>query len=333
MHCFRSFPGFVPSYTILLALKKSAAKVNTAQAQRAPLLHRKMIAGYRVLAKIGLGAASELFAVQDSRTKQVWALKHVIRGSAKDDRYLEQVLNEYGVGSRLDHPNVRAVVKLIKHRRLFRMHAVSLLMELVDATPLDQRVPRTDVQAVRIFKQVAAGLAHMHKRGFVHADIKPGNILVSEHDDVKIIDLGQGCVTGTVKRRIQGTPGYMAPEQAHRQTITEKTDIYNFGATMYWVLTREVIPTAMPPKDEANSSLFTGALDTEQVVMPVPPAERNPRIHPLLSKQIMDCVQVDPANRPESMEFVLNRLELVYDLLANPAKKPPPLVGDEDTLA
>ena len=64
----------------------------------------------------------------------------------------------------------------------------------------------------------------MHKRGFVHADIKPGNILVTERDEVKIIDLGQACATGTVKKRIQGTPGYMAPEQAHRQTITDKTD-------------------------------------------------------------------------------------------------------------
>jgi len=290
-----------------------------------------MIAGYRVLAKIGLGAASELFAVQDSRTKQVWALKYVVRATAKDDRYLEQVVNEYSVGSRLDHPNVRAVKKLIKHRVFFRTRGISLLMELVDATPLDQRVPRTDIQAVRIFKQIAAGLAHMHKRGFVHADIKPGNILVTEDDQVKIIDLGQGCAIGTVKKRIQGTPDYIAPEQVKLCAVTPQTDIYNFGATMYWVLTREVIPTAMPPKDESNS-LFSGALDKEQVQLPVPPVQKNPRIHPLLSKQIMDCVQIDPSDRPESMEFVLNRLELIYDLLAHPAKKPPPIVGDEDTL-
>jgi serine/threonine-protein kinase len=302
-----------------------------ASVDRTPPPHRKVIAGYRVLAKIGLGAASELYAVQDPRTKQVWALKHVVKSSEKDDRFLEQVCNEYAVGSKMEHANVRAVVRLIKHRRLFRMHAVSLLMELVDATPMDQRVPRSELQAVRIFRQVAAGLAHMHKRGFVHADIKPGNILVGEHDDVKIIDLGQACATGTVKKRIQGTPGFMAPEQAHRQTITDKTDIYNFGATMYWVLTREVIPTAMPPKDEAANSLFKGALDTEMVQLPVPPGEKNARVHPLLSKQIMDCVQIDPGNRPESMDFVHNRLELICELLENPNRKPPPIVGDEDT--
>lgn len=291
---------------------------------------RKLIAGYRILAKIGAGAASELYAVQDPKSKQVWALKHVVKTSEKDERFLEQVQQEYVVGTKLNHPNIRTVHRLIKHRKLFKVHAISLLLELVDASPLDQRLPRTEIQAVRIFKQVADGLAHMHGRGFVHADIKPSNILVTEHDEVKIIDLGQGCPIGTVKKRIQGTPGYMAPEQAHRQTITPQTDIYNFGATMYWTLVREVIPTALPPKEDSNS-LFSGALDTDMVELPVPPHVKNPRIHPLLSKQIMDCVQLDPADRPESMELVASRLELIADLLEHKDKAPhvPP---DDETM-
>jgi serine/threonine-protein kinase len=259
-----------------------------------------------------------LFAVQDPRTKQVWVLKHVVRKSERDDRFLEQVQQEYTVGCKLKHQNVRGVYRLVKHRRMFKTHAISLLLELVDGITLDQRSVKNDAQAVRIFRQVASGLAHMHARGFVHADIKPSNILLTEDEVVKIIDLGQGCPIGTVKKRIQGTPGYMAPEQAHRQTITEKTDLYNFGATMYWVLMHEVIPTALPPKEEKGSSLFSGALDPNMVEPPVPPHVKNPRIHPFLSKQIMDCVQLDPAARPESMEFVANKLELISDLLQHP---------------
>jgi eukaryotic-like serine/threonine-protein kinase len=290
---------------------------------------RKAIAGYRVLQKIGTGAASELFAVQDPRTKQVWALKHVVRHSPKDDRFLEQVQQEYSVGSRLKHMHVRSMHRLVKHRRLFSVHAISLLMELVDATPLDQRLPHSDLQAVHIFKQVAEGLAHMHKRGYVHADIKPSNILVAENDDVKIIDLGQGCPIGTVKKRIQGTPGYMAPEQAHRQTITERTDIYNFGATMYWVLVREVIPTVMEPKEEGG--LFSGALDKAMVKLPDPPHTKNGRIHQLLSNLIMECIQLEPDNRPPSMEYVVNRLETICDLLQKPSKESTrPVAADED---
>jgi serine/threonine protein kinase len=307
--------------------------VLTASDRRKPepdMAQPKELAGYRVLAKIGEGAASELYAVQDPRTKQVWALKHVVKHSEKDQRFIEQVENEYAVGSRLEHPCVRGIHRLVKHRRRFKLVAVSLIMEHVDADTLDQRLPKSHVQAVRIFERVAEGLAHMHGRGFVHADMKPSNVLVTEDDRVKIIDLGQGCRIGTVKKRIQGTPGYMAPEQAHRQAITPKTDIYNFGAMMYWVLVREVIPTALPPKDD--SSLFSGALDAEMVEPPVPPHEKNPAIHPLLSRQILDCVKIDPADRPESMEFVSNRLELIADLLETPTKKPPAIVGDEDTL-
>ncbi len=287
------------------------------------------IAGYRVLARIGKGAASELYAVQDPRTKQVWALKHVVKSSEKDQRFLEQVEQEYQVGSRMDHANVRAVERLVRHRKRFRVCALTLVMELVDATTLDKKPPQSHGQAVRIFHQVARGLAHMHSRGYVHADIKPANIMVGDGDRVKIIDLGQACPIGTVKKRIQGTPGYMAPEQAHREAITAKTDIYNLGATMYWVLVGENIPTALPPKDEAG--LYTGAVDPGMLKPPVPPHEKVPSIHPLLSRQIMDCVRLRPEDRPESMSVVANRLELIGELLENPAGSESFVITDEET--
>jgi serine/threonine-protein kinase len=144
-----------------------------------------------------------------------------------------------------------------------------------------------------------------------------------------VIDLGQACTTGTVKKRIQGTPGYMAPEQAHREAITPATDIYNFGATMYWVLMGEVIPTAMPPKDE-QSGLYKGAIDRERIPLPAPPHERNPSIHHLLSKQVMECIQLDPNARPQSMERVATRLELIADLIAKPVD-PRNFSTDEET--
>jgi eukaryotic-like serine/threonine-protein kinase len=289
------------------------------------------IFGYRVLAKIGTGAASTIYAVQDPRTKQVWALKHVVKHSEKDQRFLEQVESEHAIGSKLDHVNIRATEKLIRHRKFFRVTDVGLVMELVDAQSLDQKPPRTQAQAARIFAQVAKGLAHMHSRRFVHADMKPSNVLVSEEGVVKIIDLGQACAIGTTKKRIQGTPGYMAPEQAHRESITPQTDIYNFGATMYWVLTREVIPTALPPKDDSGG-LYTGAIDKEMVEAPVPPHVKNSLVHPQLSKLILDMVELEACDRPESMEIVAKRLDLLGDLLEAPAPTAPPIVSEEDTM-
>ena len=288
------------------------------------------IGNYLVLAKLGEGAESHIYAVQDQKTKQVWSLKHVVREENQDARFIEQVELEYEVGSKFDHPSLRSIEKLIRHRKLLKTNAVSLIMELVDAVTLDQRMPANAIEAVKIFRQVAEGLMHMHGRGYVHADIKPTNILITEGQQVKIIDLGQACLIGTVKKRIQGTPGYMAPEQAHRQAITPKTDIYNLGAMMYWVLVREVIPTAMPPKGDGDA-IFSGAIASDDIRPPVPPHVKNSRIHPLLSRQIMDCVQVDPNDRPASMEVVVNRLELIQDVLENPSEPAPEIVGDEDT--
>ncbi|MBC8201378.1 MAG: serine/threonine protein kinase [Planctomycetes bacterium] len=274
----------------------------------------RKIGSYIVLAKLGEGAASILYAVQHPKTKQVSALKFVEKTDDKSQRFLDQVEQEYAIGSKLNHSTIRKIKKIVKHRKMLKVTGVSMIMELVDATTLDQQLPKNHAKAVEIFIQVATGLAHIHKRGFVHADIKPNNILIDENDKVKIIDLGQACAIGTVKKRIQGTPGYMAPEQAHRNKITHKTDIYNLGAMMYWTLVGEVIPTSMPPKG-SNDSLVNSAVSAGKLELPPPPHERNPRIHPLLSKQILDCVQPNPEQRPESMDIVVNRLELIRDVI------------------
>lgn len=284
--------------------------------------------GYKPLAKIGQGAASEIHLVQDQKTKQIWALKHVVRKSDRDDRFLQQVEDEFAIGRKLSHPNLRATVDLFRKKKLFKTVEVGLLLEYVDAGSVDQRMPKTQLEAVLIFHQVAQALAHMHQRGFVHADMKPTNVMVTEDKSVKVIDLGQACAVGTVKKRIQGTPGYMAPEQAHRGEITRATDIYNFGATMYWVLVGEVIPTVMPPKDD-QSGLYKGAIDTERIPLPAPPHEKVAGIHHLLSKLVMECIQLDPMARVASMERVATRLELISELIKSPISHRPIAADDE----
>jgi serine/threonine-protein kinase len=284
------------------------------------------VEGYKVLALLGQGAASTVYLVQDPRSKQIWAIKHVERGDAKDNRFLDQAVLEYEVASKFDHSNIRRIPRIIKRKeRLIRLVEVLLVMEMLDGRSMDVKPPRTFDEAVTIFIQVAAAMGHMHARGYVHADMKPNNILVTPGPVAKIIDLGQACTIGTSKPRIQGTPDYIAPEQVHRRPLNEKTDIYNLGATMYQTLTRRNIPTAMPKE---NNSLVS-RLDDALIERPVPPIDVNPRIPAKLSDLIMQCVEIDPARRPASMQQVVERLELILGQL-RAKSAPPPVDIDAD---
>lgn len=276
-------------------------------------LHRvgDTVEGYRILADLGQGAASWIYLVQDPKTKQVWALKHVHKGDAKDARFLEQAVFEAEVGQKMSHPNVRRVERVVKKTKgFFQLNDVYLVMELVDGVSMDIVPPTNFTDAVTIFHQVAQGLRHMHAKGFVHADMKPNNVIICSGPHAKIIDLGQSCPSGTVKKRIQGTPDYIAPEQVHRRPITERTDVYNLGATMYWTLTGRHIPTALPKGDALVSRI-----DDELMDKPVPILELNPRIHAKLADLVMKCVEIRPEDRPESMAAVSDQLELILGIL------------------
>jgi len=267
--------------------------------------------GYDVLAEIGRGAASIIYLVQEPKTKQIWALKQVRMNGPKDQRFLDQAEREYQVAQKVKNPLIRHIDKIIKNRvRLVSVNEIILVMEYVDGVSTEHHPPATFEQALEIFTQTARGLDHMHGCGFVHADMKPNNVVVNERGEVKIIDLGQACPIGTVKERIQGTPDFIAPEQVHLREITPKTDIYNMGATMYWVLTQKYIPTAL-----AKGDSLVGSLDDNFIEKPTPIRELNPRIPERLANLIMKCVEVDPANRPGSMFDVVEVLNQVRDEL------------------
>ncbi len=284
------------------------------------------LAGYNVLAEIGRGAASIIYLVQDSKNKQIYALKHVEKHEPKDQRFLDQAIKEYEIGSKVKHPAVRSIEKLIKTReRLVSLKEVFLLMEYVDGVSVEKTPPTDMADSLVIFKETAAGLAAMHEAGFVHADMKPNNIVINEHHHVKVIDLGQACKSGTVKERIQGTPDYIAPEQVALQEITPQTDIYNLGATMYWVLTKTHIPTAMSSESD---SLMSG-IDKGLVERASAPSKLNPAIPEKLDELILECVEPDPDDRPVTMAEVRDRLDLIHAMVVA-ANDPKPAAIDDD---
>lgn len=261
------------------------------------------LGGYEVLAVLGHGAKSTIYAVQEPDTHQVYALKHVVRDSAADQRFLDQAYIEHEIASKLDHPTLRRSIKLIKRRKLVRTSEVLVLMELVDGVTLMQQRPATLGKLIEVFSHVAEGLGAMHRLGYVHADIKPNNILVDEAGQVKIIDFGQSCELGMVKQRIQGTPDYIAPEQVRREQLDARTDVFNLGATMYWCVTETHVPTLIGP-DHGLS------VDTKMDRLLRPPHEFNANLPEVLNKLIVSCLRDDPRERPQSMSEVRARLNV-----------------------
>ena len=263
---------------------------------------------HAVLGRLGVGAASVIYKVREPRGRRIHALKHVVKHAEKDQRFLDQVEAEHRIGAPFRHPSIRRIERIFRKRRRFRISEMGLLMEHVEAPGLDALPPPEPLEAVRIFIRIAEGLQAMHDRGIVHADMKPTNVLVGQ-GLVKIIDLGQACEIGTRKTRIQGTPGYIAPEQAHRRRITERTDVYNFGATMYWTLARRVIPTVLPPRGLDGPA--AGPLDVDRVPAPTPLGEIDDRIPESLDELIRDCVRISRGDRPSSLRPVVDRLHRI----------------------
>jgi len=267
------------------------------------------IAGYRVVGTLGQGARSTIYEVRDAKN-QAFALKHVLKSSPSDQRFIDQALAEHDIAAKFDSPLLRKSHKVIRQRKVIRVSEVAVLMELVHGISLEQRQPKNLQSFCRTCHQAANALSHMHQAGYVHADIKPNNIMVDDKGGVKVIDFGQSCANGTIKERIQGTPDYIAPEQVRRKAITPATDVFNLGATMYWLLTHRHVPTLIPKKSAGV------AIKSEDRGKCPPPIELEPATPPALSSLVMECVETDPRKRPASMTHVADRLELAASQLA-----------------
>ena len=261
--------------------------------------------GFDVVDFLGEGAGSRIYVVSNPATNQLYALKHVERKAEKDIRFVEQLEAEFEVCRQFRHPGLRRVLDLKINKTILRkVTDAGLVMELFDGTPMDQRPPEKLQDQVAVFAETAHALHALHQMGYVHCDLKPNNILISPTGTVKVIDFGQTCKTGTVKERIQGTPDYISPEQVKCDPVTARTDVFNFGATMYWCLTGQKIPTLFTIKRDENSFLVDSKIQT--------PHEINPRIPETLSQIVMDCCRTNVAKRPGDMGELARRLETIH---------------------
>jgi serine/threonine protein kinase len=255
---------------------------------------------YRVVNTLGTGAGSTILLISDKTAGgKRYALKVVRKQDPEDEIYIEQARTEYEAAQKLNHPAIAKVYDLREKKKfgLFQVLGVELLMEYVDGKTLDEIEAPELGQLVLIFGQVASAMAHMHRRGVYHGDLKPGNIMLSKNGQVKLIDFGTAWLRGQEKNRVQGTPQYMAPEQASERVVDERTDIYNLGATMYRMFTGRFAQQGIPKPGEDRK-------------LPLP-QKLNPRIPASLNDLIVACLQLDPEKRPAGMFEIRDQLSAI----------------------
>jgi len=283
-----------------MSLFFSGLEAPSRTARNSSMPHR--LFGYDVAKPIGQGAGSVIYLVRSASDGRPFAMKHVVRTDEKDIRFVEQLQAEHEAGRSARHPGLRRTIELFITRSLLRrVTEAGLLMEMFEGHPLDVAKPSNVLKQVSIFIRAARALEALHASGFVHCDLKPSNILVADDGAVKVIDLGQAVRPGTAKSRIQGTPDYIAPEQVRCLPVTFQTDVFNFGATMYFTMTSRTLPTLYTVGKKENSFLLDAKIDA--------PHELNPGVPQTLSNLVMQCVRTNPAKRPADMTDVLRRLE------------------------
>jgi serine/threonine protein kinase len=277
------------------------------------------IGKFQVLGTLGTGANSTILHVRRSADSKQYALKVVPLTGKEDQKFLEQAQHEFQVAQLLDHPNLVKIYALETPRDwLFRVRKVHLLIEYVNGKTLDTlaRIPLP--MLVQIFERVASGMVHLHRRGVFHADLKPNNILLSRAGEVKVIDYGLAWIKGQPKGRVQGTPEYMAPEQARQTLVNERTDIYNFGATMYRLVTWRNPPSAV--NDKPSEGIKLNAKLWENLLKPV--KELNPQAPAELCNLIHKCMAFNANQRPERASEVQGALDhLAEKLVKSPEDK------------
>lgn len=269
--------------------------------------------GYSITRKLGTGARTTIYLANQESDNTPVALKRAVLEVPEDQRIFEQMENEYYVASKINDPYIRKCFKMIRKRKMLKVNELLLIMEYVDGRPFENCDSLSLVDILLIFRMAAMGLHTMHENGFVHCDIKPNNVLLLPDGHVKIIDLGHSCPIGTIKKRVQGTPDYIAPEQVRKLPMGPRTDVFNLGATMYWALTGKNIPTLINQQNDLG-----GFAKQRQLLTPHDVYKQIPLG---ISNFVMECIRENVQDRPAGMNEFRSRLETFIHSIMSKRKK------------
>jgi serine/threonine protein kinase len=254
-----------------------------------------VISDYQIVSLIGQGGMGKVFKVRNLISDRTEAMKVLLPDLDPRPDLAERFLREIKVVAGLEHPNIASL------RTALRVgNQLLMIMEFVEGQSLNEMlaVGRFDeARAINVTSQVLNALAHAHRLGVVHRDVKPSNILVGSGDRVKLTDFGIASRTGDPKLTAAGTAlgslYYMSPEQMKAEPIDARSDLYSVGATLY-----EMITGIRPVPGESFYSILRAHAETR----PKPMIHVVPGITSALSRVVERSLEKSPEGRFQTAE-------------------------------
>ncbi|MGH3993270.1 MAG: protein kinase domain-containing protein, partial [Pseudonocardiaceae bacterium] len=257
---------------------------------------------YRVLGRIGSGGMADVYRAEDTHLGREVALKVLHRRFAQDAEFVERFRREARAAAGLQHPHVVSVFDRGEYEGTYYIAMECLsgrtLKALVnDAAPLDPlRVIDLGIQVLQ-----AAGFAH--RRGVIHRDFKPHNVIVDDEGVAKVTDFGiarAGASEMTETGSIMGTAQYLSPEQAQGHPVTAASDLYSIGVMLYEMLTGRI-----PFEGDSAVSIALKHLSEP----PPPMSVEGLSIEPNLEAVVLGALAKDPLARWQTGEDFAAALE------------------------
>lgn len=259
-----------------------------------------------------------VYRARDTRLDREVALKFLSPALRASGQELEQFLQEARAISRLNHPNI-ATIYAVEEARGERF----LAFEFVGGGSLRDRIKQSPAglelsQILTWGARIGRALAHAHRHGIVHRDVKPENVLITQEGTVKLTDFGVAQVSGKHSGEASqtgGTAAYMSPEQALELETDARSDMYSFGVLLY-----ELAAGSPPFHDERPEVVIYDLVNTEAPSL----TQKRPDLPEALVRIVAKLLSKKPADRYSRMEEVVAALEaLAAPVSPAPAKLEP----------
>ncbi|MEM9347661.1 MAG: protein kinase [Planctomycetota bacterium] len=268
----------------------------------------RQIPGYQMLSRLGAGAMATVYKARQLSLDRIVAIKVLPQKHSNDPNFIQRFYDEGKAAAKLNHANIVGAYDVGQAGEYHYF-----VMEYVDGRTVYDDISGkgaySEEEALRITSDVAQALNHAHAQGFIHRDVKPKNIMITDDGTVKLADMGLArAVTDREAAEAEagkayGTPYYISPEQIRGEIeIDFRADIYALGATAYHMVTGRV------PFEGPNPSAVMRKHLSEEVE---PPDHINESLSSGLSEIIEICMAKSPKKRYSTTEDLLHDLEAV----------------------